>query len=205
MSPNEMVPPPAKDEPGELARYIVGGAERVLYGQLIDGLVHVTDHPASGVGRTYHVDCCLARDGHAAVTALVADYTRQAARLKEIPMVKSATDRIEQVELGRYQVTAGERVLFGQSVHGVVRVTDRPAEGTGRSYLVELGLECDGYRGLEALVGEYIRQAGLLDAVPMSGSLARRRVRRTGDPLGGQRPARATAAHRLTVAAAVLI
>ena len=43
----------------------------------------------------------------------------------------------ECVELARYTVPAGERVLYGQRVNGVVRVTDVPARGRGRAYLVE--------------------------------------------------------------------
>ena len=39
------------------------------------------------------------------------------------------------VELARYVVSAGERVLFGQRVDGVVRVTDVPAHADGRAYL----------------------------------------------------------------------
>ena len=35
----------------------------------------------------------------------------------------------ERVELARYTVPAGERVLYGQRVDGVVRVTDVPARG----------------------------------------------------------------------------
>jgi hypothetical protein len=49
------------------------------------------------------------------------------------------------VELARYVVSGGEeRILFGQRVDGVVRVTDVPARGHGRAYLVERGLEHDG-------------------------------------------------------------
>ena len=33
----------------------------------------------------------------------------------------------ERVELGRYTVTAGERVIYGQRVLGVVRLVDVPA------------------------------------------------------------------------------
>ena len=32
----------------------------------------------------------------------------------------------ERVELGRYQISSGERVLYGQRVNGVVRLTDNP-------------------------------------------------------------------------------
>jgi hypothetical protein len=159
----------------ELVRYVVCGVERVLHSLLIDGVVHITDAPADGAGRAYHVDCCLERDGYASVQALAADYTRQAARLEVIPMVATVLRRIEQVELGRYRFTGGQRVLYGQRVNGVVRVTDRPAEGSaaGRSYLVEMGLECDGYTGLRTLVEEYTRQAGALDEIPMAARTAR--------------------------------
>jgi len=41
------------------------------------------------------------------------------------------------VELGRYTASAGERILYGRRGHGVVRITDVPAQGHGRAYLVE--------------------------------------------------------------------
>jgi hypothetical protein len=74
----------------------------------------------------------------------------------------------ERVELARYVVPAGERVIYGQRVRGVVRVTDVPAIGRGRAYLVERGLEVDGYGALKALVADYVRQAHLLDEIPMA-------------------------------------
>jgi hypothetical protein len=74
----------------------------------------------------------------------------------------------ERVELGRYSVFAGERILYGQRVDGVVRVTDVPAEGRGRAYLVERELEQDGHAALLALVADYINQAELHAAVPMT-------------------------------------
>jgi hypothetical protein len=46
----------------------------------------------------------------------------------------------EQVELGRYTISAGERVIYGQRVLGVVRVIDVPAGGCGRRYIIERGL-----------------------------------------------------------------
>ena len=79
----------------------------------------------------------------------------------------------ERTELGRYTVSSGERVIYGQRINGVVRITDRPASGAGRSYLVERELEVDGYSALKALVSEYIEQAGELDAVPMASSVVR--------------------------------
>ena len=62
----------------------------------------------------------------------------------------------ERVELGRYRIPAGERIVYGQRVDGVVRVTDVPARGRGRAYLVERELEQDGHAALLALVADYI-------------------------------------------------
>jgi hypothetical protein len=78
------------------------------------------------------------------------------------------------VELARYSVAAGDRVLYGQRVDGVVRVTDVPREPGGRAYLVERGLEEEGPNAnaaLRALITDYLRQASVLDAVPMAESL----------------------------------
>jgi hypothetical protein len=75
----------------------------------------------------------------------------------------------ERVELGRYRTAAGEeRRLYGQRISTVVRVTDVPANGEGRAYLVERGLECDGYAALLALVRDYIGQADQLGVPPMA-------------------------------------
>ncbi len=75
----------------------------------------------------------------------------------------------QRVELGRYTVASGDqRILYGQRVDGVVRVTDVAAHGHGRAYLVERGLEQDGYAALRALVADYLGQAELLAAVPMA-------------------------------------
>ncbi len=69
-------------------------------------------------------------------------------------------DRVgERVELARYTVPAGERILYGQRVDGVVRVTDVPARGRGRAYLVERELEQDGYAALQG-AGRRLRAAG---------------------------------------------
>jgi hypothetical protein len=74
----------------------------------------------------------------------------------------------ERTELARYTIPSGERVLYGQRVNDVVRVTDVPAQGRGRAYLVERELEQDGYDALTALVADYVDQAALLDDVPMA-------------------------------------
>jgi hypothetical protein len=160
----------------ELARYTVRDGERVLYGQSIEGIVWVSDCPASGPGRCYPVDHCAKREGLAAVKALVADYVRQAARLDAIPMLGGFVSRIDEFPLARYTFTGGERVLYGQRVNGAVRVTDRPARGPERSYLVECGLECDGYSAFEALIADYLCQAWRLDEIPMTAGPVRRFV-----------------------------
>jgi hypothetical protein len=70
----------------------------------------------------------------------------------------------ERVELGRYTISAGERVIYGQRVLGIVRVVDVPADGLGRRYIIERGLSS--MSELEAIVADYLQQAALWDAVP---------------------------------------
>ena len=75
----------------------------------------------------------------------------------------------ERMELGRYRTDAGvERVLYGQRVANVVRITDVPVDQPGRAYLVERGLEQDGYAALLAVVQDYLEQANQLGVPPMS-------------------------------------
>jgi hypothetical protein len=73
-------------------------------------------------------------------------------------------------ELGRYTVPTGERVLYGQRVDGVVRITDNPARGRARAYLVERGLEQDGNLALKPLVADYLALAERLREIPMASS-----------------------------------
>ncbi len=82
-------------------------------------------------------------------------------------LVRNGNPVGQRVELGRYTVPGGERILYGQRVDGVVRVTDVPASGHGRAYLVERELELDGYAALNALVADYLEQTRRLMAVPM--------------------------------------
>jgi hypothetical protein len=63
---------------------------------------------------------------------------------------------------------AGERIVYGQRINGVVRVTDNPASGNGRAYLVERELEQDGNAALQALVADYIDQAHRHGEIPMN-------------------------------------
>jgi hypothetical protein len=87
----------------------------------------------------------------------------------------------ERVELARYTVGESDRVLYGQRINGVVRITDRPSGGRGRSYLVERGLERDGYSALKALVADYTGLAQRLGEVPMATSLIRNAIEQEAD------------------------
>ncbi len=83
----------------------------------------------------------------------------------------------ERRELGRYETPAGERVVAGQRVNGVVRIVDVPRDGNGRAYLVERELELDGYSALLALVDDYLSVARRYGEVPMATSVVRRCLR----------------------------
>ena len=71
-------------------------------------------------------------------------------------------------ELARYTIPAGERVIYGQRVDGVVRLVDRPAAPGGRAYLIERGLETKSE--LDALIADYLTSAQRLQAPPMAES-----------------------------------
>ena len=73
----------------------------------------------------------------------------------------------EPVELARYQADVGERILIGQRVDGRVRVTDEPAAGKGRRYLIEPWIESKD--ALDALIADYLEKARRLGYVPMHG------------------------------------
>jgi hypothetical protein len=83
-----------------------------------------------------------------------------ASRRRRAPVVGNRT------ELARYTVTDGERILYGQRIDGIVRVTDRPAGECGRAYLVERGLETKSE--LDAVIADYLQQAANLECPPMS-------------------------------------
>lgn len=73
------------------------------------------------------------------------------------------------VELARYTLPSGEqRIVYGQRVDGVVRVTDAPAAPGSRAYVVERGLEQHDPDSLRALVADYVKQAQVLGDVPMA-------------------------------------
>lgn len=85
---------------------------------------------------------------------------------------------VDGVELARYTVPEGERILLGRRVQGgVAIVVDVPAGETGVVYLVERGVEQDGNRALRALLDDYRGVAERLQAVPMAGSPVDRYLR----------------------------
>jgi hypothetical protein len=69
------------------------------------------------------------------------------------------------VELARYRVATGQRIVRGQRILGVVRVTDAPASGAGRTYVVEG--ELTSKAELVALVAHYVAHARRCDDVPL--------------------------------------
>jgi hypothetical protein len=74
----------------------------------------------------------------------------------------------EPVELARYTVGAGERVIHGQRVLDVIRLVDEPAPGEGRRYVIERELTT--MAELEAIVADYLEQAEMWDVIPAAGS-----------------------------------
>ncbi len=102
-------------------------------------------------------------------------------------------------ELARYTIPTGERILYGQRIDGIVRVTDRPAQPPGRSYLVERGLE--NKAELDALIADYLTTAANVGDVPAAhvpierylDSAAQRGLHRRGE-LGSPRPQSAVSA-----------
>ena len=74
----------------------------------------------------------------------------------------------ERVELARYTVTAGQRVIHGRRILGVVRLVDDPVSGDGRHYVIERELTT--MAELDAIVTDYLEQARLWDVIPAIGS-----------------------------------
>jgi hypothetical protein len=48
-----------------------------------------------------------------------------------------------------------------------VRLTDNPANGHGRAFLIERELEQDGNAALQALIADYLEQAATHERIPM--------------------------------------
>jgi hypothetical protein len=76
----------------------------------------------------------------------------------------------DRIELGRYRISGGERVIYGQRVLGVVRLVDIPAAGRGRRYVIERELTC--MAELEAIVADYLQQAAIWNEIPAAGPCA---------------------------------
>jgi hypothetical protein len=70
--------------------------------------------------------------------------------------------------LATYSIPGEDRVLIGQRVEGVVRITDQSADGAGRRYLVDRGLEEDGQAAVEALIADYLAQAAKCRRIPIA-------------------------------------
>jgi hypothetical protein len=70
-----------------------------------------------------------------------------------------------QVELARYEIPEGTRVLTGRRIDGVVHVYDFPVDHPGRGYFVESGF--DSRVELAVLVSDYRSQAERLGRCPM--------------------------------------
>jgi hypothetical protein len=68
------------------------------------------------------------------------------------------------VELARYRISAGERVIWGQRIDGVVLISDVAADGHGRRYLIERGIARQAE--LDAIVADYVEQAAAWDGIP---------------------------------------
>lgn len=91
----------------------------------------------------------------------------------------------KRTELGRYTLRAGDtRLLLGQRVDGVVRVTDVPLAPGGRAYLVERELERDGHAALLALVADYLAEAERHASIPMAANVLERYVQHLDDDQG---------------------
>lgn len=71
-------------------------------------------------------------------------------------------------ELARYALSTSERVLYGERSGGEIMLTDAPAWGDGRTYLIERALELEDHGALDALIADYLAQARELDEVPMA-------------------------------------
>lgn len=75
------------------------------------------------------------------------------------------------IELARYRVSAGERVLYALRANGRVCVVDAPVKAGGCSYVVERNVQLDRGPSLCALIVDYVAQARDADRVPMATSL----------------------------------
>ncbi|MGB0094050.1 MAG: hypothetical protein WBP81_16150 [Solirubrobacteraceae bacterium] len=120
-----------------------------------DDAAHVHEHEISGHGSS----ATWAHNRHQEPAAK----NTAAARRPRTPSVGKRT------ELARYRTPVGERVLYGQRIDGIVRLTDRPdgpASASQRAYLVERDLQTKAE--LDALIADYLSQAAKLGEPPMA-------------------------------------
>jgi hypothetical protein len=83
-------------------------------------------------------------------------------------MTTTKTQRTgERVELARYTLSSGERVIRGQRIRGVVRLVDDPVEGLGRHYVIER--ELTSRAEMDAIVADYLQQAQEWGVIPAAG------------------------------------
>jgi hypothetical protein len=82
-------------------------------------------------------------------------------------LTSARTRTNQRVELARYTITTGERVIYGQRVLGVVRLVDAPPGARGRRYVIERELTV--MAELEAIVTDYLQQAATWDTIPAAG------------------------------------
>lgn len=107
--------------------------------------------------------------GHGSSAAWAHNRHKEPEPTSERPAARRTTPVVgKRTELARYTVAAGERIVYGQRIDGVVRVTDRPASPGGRCYLVERGLKSKDE--LDALVADYVAQALRMGAPPLATS-----------------------------------
>jgi hypothetical protein len=166
----------------ELARYTVAsGDERIMYGQRVDGVVRFLPEQAVVLDTPSDAN----EDGKCCPRATLQEGRCPNAARQNPPgggdeqgvPANAPANRGgrtgPRVELARYTVRGEERVLYGQRVLGVVRLTDVPIEAGGRAYLVERGLEEEGSHAnaaLQALIADYLSEARRLHAIPMGES-----------------------------------
>jgi hypothetical protein len=107
--------------------------------------------------------------GHGSSAAWAHNRHKEPEPTSERPAAKRTTPVVgKRTELARYTVAEGERIVYGQRIDGVVRVTDRPASPGDRCYLVERGLKSKDE--LDALVADYVAQARRMGAPPLATS-----------------------------------
>lgn len=70
------------------------------------------------------------------------------------------------VELARYRISSGERIIRGQRICGAVRLSDVPGDplSNERRYVIER--ELTSMAELQAIVTDYLQQAAVWDAIP---------------------------------------